>query len=246
MINKVAVSIVSHGHGAMVERLIDKILTFDEVEKIFLTLNIQEKIELPNSKKLIVIKNERALGFGKNHNSIFKKINEKYFCVLNPDIIFNENPFPALIAQFASTKIALVAPSIFNLQGNLDDSARFFPSIRSLIKKLLFNDKGSYKFKETSEVFNAEWVGGMFMLFKSDYYYEINGFDEKYYMYYEDADICTRLWKKNLVVLVCPAIQVIHCAQRASRRNIQHFKWHVASMVRYLIRYTNNLPSIKQ
>jgi N-acetylglucosaminyl-diphospho-decaprenol L-rhamnosyltransferase len=75
----------------------------------------------------------------------------------------------------------------------------------------------------------------MFMLFKADAYRNLGGFDERYYMYYEDVDICTRAWSTGLSVLACNTIKVVHDAQRASHQNPQHLIWHLRSMARYLV-----------
>ena len=61
-------------------------------------------------------------------------------------------------------------------------------------------------------------------------------------MYCEDADICTRLWQAGERVVICPDVQAIHHAQRASRRDLRHLRWHVASMMRYIARYWGRLP----
>ena len=83
----------------------------------------------------------------------------------------------------------------------------------------------------------------MFMLFNADAYRRVNGFDASYFMYCEDADICTRLWQAGERVMVCLDVQVIHHAQRASRRDFRHLVWHLASMFRYFARYWGRLPS---
>jgi GT2 family glycosyltransferase len=52
-------------------------------------------------------------------------------------------------------------------------------------------------------------------------------------MYVEDADICTRLWLAGYKFLACPSALIIHDARRASRKNWQHFRWHMTSLFRY-------------
>ena len=90
----------------------------------------------------------------------------------------------------------------------------------------------------------AEWVGGMFMLFSSSAYAQIAGFDERYFMYVEDVDVCTRLWNAGLKVMACPCAVVIHEARRASRRSWGHLRWHITSLLRYFSRYLGRLPPV--
>jgi GT2 family glycosyltransferase len=63
---------------------------------------------------------------------------------------------------------------------------------------------------------------------------QLHGFDENYFLYYEDVDICRRARLMGLKIVCCPEVAVVHNAQRASRKNIHHMRWHIASMFRYL------------
>ena len=74
----------------------------------------------------------------------------------------------------------------------------------------------------------------MFLLFDAAAYRSVGGFDERYFMYLEDADICRRLWSKGRRVLAAPSVSVVHDAQRASSYNLKHMYWHGISMVKFL------------
>jgi hypothetical protein len=73
------------------------------------------------------------------------------------------------------------------------------------------------------------------MLFRSEAYREIGGFDEAYFLYYEDVDICRRLHAAGRRVIYEPRSVVIHDAQRASRRNAALALQHARSGLRYLL-----------
>jgi N-acetylglucosaminyl-diphospho-decaprenol L-rhamnosyltransferase len=233
----IAVSIVSHSHGAMLSPLVKKLLQFPEIEKIIVTFNLQELVNLPSDDRIQVIQNASPKGFGANHNQAFSFCNSQFFCVLNPDIFFDENPFPQLFQSFV-VGIGLVAPIVKNLDGEIEDSVRRFPSPLLILRRRLFGYRDGYIFAQGDANFYPEWVGGMCMLFKSSAYSAVNGFDEAYFMYVEDVDICTRLWKAGCKVLVCPSAVVFHDARRASRKNLQHLRWHIASLLRYFRKYS--------
>jgi hypothetical protein len=82
----------------------------------------------------------------------------------------------------------------------------------------------------------------MFVLFRSADFARLGGFDERFFLYYEDVDICARAWKEGMRVATCPGVSAIHDAQRANRRDWRHMRWQLASMMRYLVRYTGQLP----
>jgi GT2 family glycosyltransferase len=79
----------------------------------------------------------------------------------------------------------------------------------------------------------VDWVAGMFVAFKRAAFEAVDGFDERYFMYMEDVDICRRLNEAGWLTVVQPQVSVVHAAQRASRKNVQHLRWHVASAIRY-------------
>src|SRR5690606_14674162 len=90
----------------------------------------------------------------------------------------------------------------------------------------------------------VDWAAGMFMLFRAEAFEAIGGFDEGFHLYYEDVDICTRLWIAGWKVMLHPGVQVVHDAQRTSHRNFRYMRWHVSRKARYLRKPTGGLPKI--
>jgi GT2 family glycosyltransferase len=238
----IVVSIISHGHGEMLKDLVNQILEFPEVEKIILTINIPENIPLFSDLKVDVVINTMPKGFGANHNAAFKSVSSDFFCVLNPDIFFYENPFSVLMERFNDDKVGLVAPLVNSSVGIAEDSMRHFLTPRSMLKRILGLSSDTYSLRQNSADLTPDWVAGMFMLFRSDVYKKIRGFDEDYFMYCEDVDICTRLWKISYVVVGCLQTKVIHNAQRESHKNIRHLFWHLRSIVRYFLIHSYSMP----
>lgn len=232
----VSISIVSHMQMNLIVNLLDDIERFCGLEKIevILTLNISENFNsLKYSFPLLVINNKTPKGFGANHNQAFEFAKGQFFCVLNPDIRLNNNPFLQLVDCLADDDVGVAAPVIFNDLNLIEDSARPFPSPVSIFKKVLkkiFNESVGVRAVSNERY---EWVGGMFMLFNIDTYRLVNGFDERYFMYYEDVDICARLTNMGKRVVLCQSSNAIHLAQRASHRSMKHLRWHVSSMLRF-------------
>lgn len=80
-----------------------------------------------------------------------------------------------------------------------------------------------------------DWVGGMFMLFRNEVFRAAGGFDARYFLYYEDVDLCARLTLQNLAVVLCPQVKVIHEARRSSHRSLKYAMWHLRSMGRFFL-----------
>lgn len=233
----ISVSVVSHGHGGMVARLLAQVLACPNVSQLLVTLNVPESLRLPDDDRISVIQNASPKGFGANHNAAFALCSQPYFCPLNPDIELVGDPFPPLIAAIEDASAAVVAPAVNSPTGMEEDSIRCFPTLRLLVSKALGGADGRYVAQEGLDSFFPDWVAGMFMLFRSEDYERLEGFDEGYFLYYEDVDICARAWRSGLKVLACPHVAVVHDARRDSRRSFRHMRWHLASMFRYFVKY---------
>lgn len=234
----VTVSVVSHGHGAMVERLIGELLECPSVGRVILTFNIPEvQAATMLNERVIVLKNVGPMGFGANHNAAFALCETPFFCPLNPDIKISGDPFDVLVKRLAEVPdAALAAPLIVTPDGKHEDNFRRFPTLWSLVKKAVVGQRGAYAVSPGDGVFFPEWAAGMFMLFRTSAYRELRGFDEAYYLYYEDVDICVRAWRGEMKVMACPEVAVVHDARRESHRSLRFMRWHWESMLRYFWR----------
>lgn len=242
----VAVSVVSHGHGVMVDRLVDQLLECPEVGLVIVTRNIPELHVSIRDTRVIVVENTAPKGFGANHNAAFQRARLPFWCVLNPDVRLQGNPFPDLTAALTYDSAGLVAPLVRNPAGSVEDSIRYFPTTISLVKKIVGHDTGHYPVDLSTSLLCPEWVAGMFMLFRREVYSALNGFDQGYFLYYEDVDICIRTWLSGRKVLACPAVSVEHDARRESHRNARYLKHHLCSMARYFLKHRSSLAFVAQ
>jgi GT2 family glycosyltransferase len=242
-----SISIVSHGQGELLSNLLDDIANFVLTRdfEIIITVNIPDHVSFSDCAypfTLKLINNPTPKGFGANHNAAFLLSKGDHFCVMNPDIRLSSDPFPLLQKEMERKNGAMIAPAVVSPMGKNEDSVRHFPTLFSLARKFLVGHDGSYPLVIGSETFTAEWVAGMFMLFRAESFERICGFDEDYFLYYEDVDICARLWRSGGRVLACPKAQVIHDARRNSHHDIRYMCWHLTSMARYFWKHWCRLP----
>ncbi len=224
----------------MIPELISSLNECPEVSQIILTQNIPEDISIDEKKNLTIIKNTSPKGYGENHNNAFNISKNDYFCVLNPDIKILKNPFLNLTNFLKEKDVGLVSPMIVNLQNIEEDNMRYFPTLYLHFKKLIGLSQGIFK-SNSNEVY-PDWVGGMFMLFKKSAFEIVNGFDEKFFLYYEDVDICARLMKLNIKVAGLKTVIVAHDARRDSRVKYNYMMLHAKSLARYYLKYLFRLP----
>jgi GT2 family glycosyltransferase len=239
---KLVISIVSHGQGDLVKILLNDLnkLDFSEFEsvKIVLTLNIPEDEEFMDGYDnlgISIIRNINQKGFGMNHNCAFEKEENDLFVIINPDIRLNSFSFSNL-ASFINDTVGAVGPRVLSPTGNTEDNFRKYPTILRILKRTLLGKRTpDYKMPSDNSTINIDWLAGMFVAFNSTHYKSIGGFDEKFYMYLEDADICRRLCNRGFKILYIPSLCVIHDARRSTFKNSQHFKWHIRSMTRFIL-----------
>lgn len=232
----IAVSIVSHGHGTMVTRLVARLLDCPEVGRVIVTRNRPEPLDLPDDPRIRRIDNPHPSGFGANHNAAFAHADAPCFCVLNPDIMLPDNPFPALLDCLDASGAALAVPHIVAPDGADEDSVRRFPTPWRLLHKSLAGARGEHR------VARPDWAAGMFMLWRHEAFAQLGGFNERYFLYYEDVDLCTRAWRAGLPIAYCREATAIHDARRESHRKLRFLRWHLASMARYFLTQSWRLP----
>jgi N-acetylglucosaminyl-diphospho-decaprenol L-rhamnosyltransferase len=238
-IEKLTISIVSHGQSAIVQKLLADLSRYAHHGnfRVVLTLNIPERLPGDSAAMaypLTIVRNAVPKGFGANHNSAFRLSIGNYFCVLNPDIRLPENPFPKLMELLEDPGVGLAAPAITDSSGQFEDSARRFPTPFLIFDKILGHlPKIDYDMK--ARLVHPDWVAGMFMFFSSTAFQRAKGFDERYFLYYEDVDLCARMRLMGYRIIMCPSTRAVHDARRHSHRNLRHMRWHLASMLNFFL-----------
>lgn len=236
---EITLSVVSHRQNALVNQLLADVQRHCAGSvSLILTENVPDPVPLAAaglSCPVEVISNERLKGFGANHNAAFTRCRTAYYCVANPDIRLSSDPFPPLLACLADQGSGAAGPLVRNPAGGVEDSARRFPTLGILLRKALGGRSGSdYPADRGPQA--VDWIGGMFMLLRSDAFRAVGGFDESYFLYYEDVDLCRRLAAAEKRVVYEPRAEIMHAAQRASRRDPRMAVHHLRSALRFLTR----------
>lgn len=233
-----SLSIVSHGHARFVKELLSDLRALgwrSATYEILLTFNVPENrtfVENYADLPIRTIVNERPAGFGANQNAAFQKSHGRFFVIVNPDIRIAQLDLNALLAPLEHSLVAACAPLVVSSDGAIQDSSRRFPTIIGLACRILSGRRGA-EYSIGKEPIRVDWVAGMFVVFSRQAYEQVGGFDERYFMYFEDVDICARLRRAGLQIVLQPSTSVIHDAQRASHRSPVHLRWHLRSAIRY-------------
>ncbi len=238
----VHLSVVSHEQDDLVDQLLESVAKSCQPDRIIVTVTRNTRIASKFTFKrfpfpVIVLQNLQPKGFGANHNQAFTTCRQEYFCVVNPDIILTSDLFDDLISSLSFENVGVAAPVLVDSDGTLQDSARKYPTPWRILSRIWRGKAKQYEYPQGSGSVFPDWVAGMFMLFPAHIYQEMSGFDERYFMYCEDADICMRLSQRGYKTQLVFQAQAIHNARRASHRTMPHLRWHMSSLFRFFLRY---------
>jgi N-acetylglucosaminyl-diphospho-decaprenol L-rhamnosyltransferase len=236
--NSIVISIISHKQGHLVRHLLQDVqhFCFDRDPEVILTVNVTEEIPFKEEDfeiRVRVVRNECPKGFGANHNQAFQMSSSDFFCIMNPDVRLIQDPFQLLSPLVANRRIGVIAPLILNSNHQVEDSARKLPTPFRLIKRVLGPKENNLDYSRIDKPLFPDWLAGIFMVFPRNVFSNLKGFDERYFLYFEDVDLCSRLRLTGYKVVLEPSVTVIHEARRDSHRQLRYFYWHTVSGIRF-------------
>ena len=224
-------------------KTIDSFLKAPIKKKLFLIdnspTNILEK-EFKHSEIQYIFSGE-YLGFAKGHNLIIDSIKNtsKYHLILNPDVEFSIDVIPKLVNEIVRHEnVAMIAPKVVFPNGESQYTCREYPNPLEMISRRAnifkkYSQKKEYRDIDLSKSFNPDFIHGSFMLFKTEDFIKINGFDERYFLYMEDVDICRKIDQMGKKKLYYPNVQISHILKKESSKNIRLFFTHLYSSIKY-------------
>jgi len=232
--------------------------TIEEIKPLVSTLHQSKAVKFiylidnsPSSniefRKLpaIYIFTGKNLGYGSAHNiAIEKSIMQgiKYHIVLNPDIILNSNVIEQLTEYMElHQEVGLSMPNIVYPNLHRQYLCKLLPSPSDLIFrrfnpferiKRKHDDWFELKNANYNTAFYAPSLSGCFMFIRTDVLLKVNGFDEHFFMYCEDIDLCRRI-NKIAELRYVPTEYVIHQYNKESYKEIKLLRSHINSAIKY-------------
>src|SRR3989338_2974243 len=187
-------------------------------------LPIAKPLVIPPIKTIAALAND---GFAAGNNLGIKAAKGKYLMILNPDIALVPGTLEKMIVYLEeNSKVGVLGPKLINPDGNVQDSCRRFPSLLTpLYRRTVFgkfpiskNPISHYLMKDFNhnQIIEVDWLFGACLLFRKSVLAKIGLFDERFFMYFEDLDICRRIWKAGYQVIYFPLVELVHYHHRLS------------------------------
>ena len=219
--NEITIITVLYNSSKIVENFFDSLKNF----KIIVVDNGKnEKIldKIQNFKNIQVISKNKNLGYGRAINFAFENVSTNFFLVLNPDLTIDVNSIENMLNIFNQySDCGIVAPVTVpdkdfygafperNLK-NVDSSS----AIKS--RELLLNSK-------IEGELCVDVAKGCALLISAKHFKNIGKFDEKYFLFWEEIDLCRKSRSKKNSVIVTPKSKAQHNQGKSSKSNIQNF-----------------------
>ncbi len=223
--SKISIVLVNYNGQQFLENCLTSILnySYDTDYEVIIVDNSSSddstKIIKDNFPSFQLICSEINLGFGKANNLAVKYAQGEYLLFLNTDTILIENT-PKILSDYLkqNKKVGAVGARIIFQDGSYQLSCGM---LSNLIVELLYKiratlDNRWHSFFSSiyNRIYSKEkevgWVTGACLMIRKDVFEELKGFDELFFMYFEDVDICKRIHDLGFKVVYYPKTSLIH------------------------------------
>jgi hypothetical protein len=188
------------------------------------------------------------LGFGGGNNYGERYVLGEYVLIINPDTEPEPRALERLITVLKEDPgIGIVAPRLLFPDGTTRDSYRTFPTMfdivikRTVLKRFFPGRLTRYlqHDRDPLAVREVDWVVGAFLLMRRKVYEDLQGFDERFFLFFEDTDLCRRVWQSGKRVLYFPRVSARDSKHRLSGSGFLHLitkhtgRVHMVSALKY-------------
>lgn len=197
------------------------------------TLIVVDNNSTDDTKKIIkskfgwvkLIESNKNLGYGAGHNLAIKEVDSDFHLIINPDISIDPSNFSNIMDFCRSEDFSVACPKVLNSDGSEQYLPKLNPKFLYILGGILkpfrkYRDEYTMKNRNLSDITEVDFCTGCFTICKTNYLKDCGGYDERYFMYLEDADL-TRTLKKYGRALYNPHIVVTHLWKRENHRSLK-------------------------
>lgn len=215
----VAIVILNWNGKKLLEKFLPGVLNYSDDARVIVADNASsdDSIEFlkQHHPEVEIIQNESNGGFAKGYNDALKRIDAKYYLLLNSDVEVTEGWLRPLVEEISKEDVAAVQPKIlaYNRKTHFEHAGacggfidkNYFPFCRGRLFEHVEEDNGQYD--HPTEVF---WTSGAAMLTRAELFHKAGGFDETFFAHMEEIDLCWRMKKLDFKLMVAPSSVVYH------------------------------------
>ncbi len=163
-------------------------------------------------KRVELVSNSENLGFSKANNQAARVARGEFLFFINPDVQIEGSIKTMLDYIESNPEVGILAPKLIDSTGKTQESVSKFPTLWGAVKEYLLDQKNSYDeyAPKTDQPVEVEVVYGAAMLLPAQVFKKIGGFNQKYFLFYEDIDLCKKVHQLSLKVIYFPSVVFKH------------------------------------
>lgn len=256
------VIIVNYNSGALLRKCLDSI--FAGNDRIALRIMTIDNASHDQSLKdaiasypgLTIIRNRRNLGFARAVNQGIRNTGSDFILLVNPDAEIASGGIKAMLDFMSThTDCGVLGGLVYYPNGKRQETARRFPTLAtvvlgrrtSMLYRLFPGNPFSRRYllldADFSRARQVDFVAGTFMMLRREALNEVGLFDEDYFLYVEDADLCYRMKRHGWKVWFTPDARCTHLyGENIREDNIRPAVYHAQSMYRFLAKHLRPPP----
>jgi len=206
--------------------------------------NIPASVDL-SSLELVTRTGHGNIGYGRGHNLAIAETGSQYHLVLNPDVYLESDALVhGLRCLQTQPETVAVAPSISNGNGDPESACKRYPGVLDLllrgfapgpVRRRFHSRLARYDMRELSRTEltdNIPIISGCCMLFRTEVLRRLDGFDPRYFLYFEDFDLSLRAHHHGSLTFV-PAMRIVHLGGNSARKGLRHILMFGRSALRF-------------
>ena len=238
--SKISASIVTFNSSDVITDLLDS-LKDCEIDEVYVVDNnsSDNTVDLTSNNYpwVKIIKSKTNLGYGGGHNLAIETTNSDIHLIINPDIIIEKKQIERIKHLFeTNSDIVLACPKVLNTDGTEQLLPKKNPKFKYLLGGFLnikrLRDEYTMKNLPSNQISDIEFCTGCFMMCRTGVLKKCGGFDERYFLYFEDADLSRKMFSLGRVVYA-PQITVVHKWKRENRRSFKGISLFLSSYFKY-------------
>ena len=233
----------------MIETVISSFLETKLKVKLYIVDNSPEPLPLPlNGRPAFYHFAGQNLGYGKAHNWCLQRCEpSRYFLILNPDVIIS----PGVIEELgryldANPAVGMVCPKVLNKDHTLQYLNKRHPNLTDLFLRRFFYRYGErfaalkgrldrYEMRDVGyhAIHEVPFMTGAFMFCRTDVLKRVGGFDRRFFMYFEDADLSRKFQQEGFKTVYYPYVNITHLWQREAQKRLTMALVFMISGIKY-------------
>ena len=205
------------------------------------------RAQLGNMPTVRMVEERGNLGYGRSNNHVALQFARgEYLLIVNPDNVLPPDALEHMLTTLRThPRAGIVGPALVYPDGSIRPSARMFPTFFDLVRKRIFPKQWHAEYEKVMQsmrchtIIHVDWLVGACLLMRTDLFRSLGGFDPRFFLFFEDIDLCKRAALAGKNVLYLPQIHVLDRRMRLSGSSLfsllrRRMTWiHAASAMKY-------------